>query len=136
MADRVMPTLSSSGFVKNPPELADRLLSYFFLTEASQSELYYENLTSLPDLIQKNNGETFVLEQVTKDTLNRYFSRYFDSVEVQTTTARLQPGDESRTNLTIYVKFVANNITYNLGNTVQIVDGKIKEIVYLNNTGA
>ena len=135
MVDKVVPTLSSSGFISNPPEMADRLLSYFFLSEASQSELYYGNITSLPDLIQKHNSETFVLEQAAKDQLTRYFSRYFDNVEVQATTQIPRPGDENRTNLTVFVSFTKDKSTYNIGNLVQIVDGKINEIVRLNNSG-
>lgn len=135
MATKVVGTLSSSGFVENPPEQADRMMAYFFLNEASQSELYFTNITSLPDLIQKNNGETFVLEQNTKDVLTRYFSRIFDNVEVQTTTSIPNPGDKSRTNLTIYVTFSSSKVTYNLANTVHIVDGLVQKITRLNNTG-
>jgi hypothetical protein len=135
MSEIVVPSLSSSGFISNTAEKADRLLSYFFVNEASQSELYFGQITSLPDLIQKNNNETFVLEKSTTDLLKKYFSRYFQNVEVQARTDKPQPGDENRTNLTIYVAFTDNGKSYSIGRLVQIVDSKIAEIVHINNSG-
>lgn len=135
MVQKVVPTLSSSGFVTNTPEKIDRLMAYFFLSEDSQSTLYAGNITSLPALIQKNNSETFVLEQATRDALTTYLSRYFTGVQVQATTDRPRPGDESRTNLTIYVEFTDNGTVYNLGKMVRIVDSKVSEVINLNNSG-
>ena len=47
-----LPTLSSSGFVSGIAEKADRLMSYYFVSEDSQSNLYRGQITSLPKQIQ------------------------------------------------------------------------------------
>lgn len=135
MAERAVPTLSSSGFVVQVAEKADRLLSYFFTSEASQSELYNGSIASLPDLIQKFNDQTTELVKATESLLSAYFSRHFDNVNVIASTNYPQPGDESRTNLTIRVTFVDKGQPYDLGRIVNIVDSKIAKIIHLNNTG-
>lgn len=136
MGIRVLPSLSSSGFIAQTAEKADRLLSYFFLTEGSQSELYRDKITSLPTLIQLYNDQTTVLAEETQQLLTQYFNRYFSDVTVNATAAIPQTGEDHRTVLTIQVTFTDNGQVFDLAKAISIVDSKIEKITHLNNYGA
>ena len=51
MAKKVLPTLTVDGFVNSVPQTCDYLLAYFFLSQYSQSNLYYGKVSSLAYII-------------------------------------------------------------------------------------
>lgn len=129
-----LPTLSSSGFVADIAEKADRLMSYYFVSDASQSNLYRGQITSLPAQVQQHGHDEINLAQAVRNELTAYLTRYFDMVDVSTRTDLPNVEDPNRINLTVSVIVTQDGKQYSLGRLVSVLNSKIVEIVDINNT--
>ena len=128
-----LPTLSSSAWVGSVPEKADKLLSYYFANEASQSNLYRGKIISLTHQIQEFGSDPDTLQSRIRSTMEQYLSGYFDSVQVRVDTKTPLPGDPNRIQITLTVDVVEDGISISLGRQVLAINGSIKEIIDLNN---
>lgn len=128
-----LPTLSASGWVMNTPEKLDRLVSYFIVSEASQSHLFAGQVASLPSIIQKNAENESGLVRDTTDALNSLLSRYFDSAEVSVDTAHPVADDPNRINLRVDAVVIDNGQRYSVGREITLVNSKVINIFNINN---
>lgn len=129
-----LPTLSSSGFVSGIAEKADRLMSYYFVSEDSQSNLYRGQITSLPKQIQLlGNDEQALTSRITTE-LERLLGSYFDGVEVNVTTAIPNTQDPNRINVTVSATVAENGQQYSLAKLINVVNSRIVKIIDINNT--
>lgn len=132
-----LPTLSSSGFVDDIAEKADRLTAYYFVSEASQSNLFLGNITSLTSQVQIHGHDENQLVQAIEGDLSRYFGPFFDLVDVTATAAVPDPAEPGRLNLRVGVIVTEGGQQYSLGRLITVVNSKISKIVDINNnTGA
>lgn len=128
-----VPTLSQDGWVTDPNIKGDYLLSHFFLSEYSQTQLYPNNVSSLPWLIQNNQGNNNALQNQAEDMLSSYFSRYFTQVDVQVSINQ-DPANNAKSQLNFYVSY--NDETgkrISLGKSVSTNNSKIENIIAINN---
>lgn len=77
-----VPSLSSAGFVKDPAIKLDKLLSYFFICDKSQSNEFRDITASLPYLIKQYGDNPSNLSRETTTALNRMLGAYFDDVNI------------------------------------------------------
>lgn len=128
--------LSLDGWVTSSASKADYLLSHFFLSEYSQTQLYKGNVTSLQYLIQKYQVNPNILERETQATLEGYFSRYFPNVQAEV-VCEPNTTNSSQINLKIYISIQdESGATLSVGRLVDVLDSKINKIITYNNTGA
>lgn len=125
-----VPALSSEGWVNTPMQTADILFSHLFLSDYSQTYLYYPNVSSLAYLLFKNqkNIEDLITE-MTK-LIERYFSNYFETVNVEIVDAT---GDSTTGNITIYLELIQDGEIVTLNKLLEYTDSKIKRIVDYSN---
>jgi hypothetical protein len=128
-----VPSLSTKGFLRDPYEKADQLSADFFQNQASQTNFYKGEISSLTFLLNKHSNDSSALRAAVKDTLTTLFSRYFDMVEVDVTIQFPETKADSRFDLRVELTFMQNGITYNLGKLVEIVDSKLNNVVGLIN---
>jgi hypothetical protein len=134
MLPTTLPALSEDGWVTSTAEKADYLISHFFVSEYSQTLLYPGNVASFPWIIQKNQGNMLKTADDMKETLNRYFSRYFKTVSVDVKYVE-EKENSSRVSLEIYISFTDHeDKEYTLSRLAQVVNTKIDKIIKLNNT--
>ena len=129
----VLPTLSSSGFVSGIAEKADRLMSYYFASEASQSNLYRGEITSLPKQIQLLGNDEAALSTRIRTELERLFGNYFDGVEVNVNTDIPNAADPNRINVTVSATLIEGGQQYSLGRLINVVNSRIAKIIDINN---
>lgn len=130
----ILPTLSSSGWVDEIAEKADRVMAYFFVSEYSQSNIFRGNITSLPHLIQKFGNEPEVLKSEISRKVQDLLGRYFDEVSVDAEiTNEDQP--HSRMDLQITVRLRDNGVSYSLARVIKTLNGKVEEFIRVNNEG-
>lgn len=130
----ILPTLSSSGWIEEVAEKADRVMSYFFVSEYSQSEIFKGNVTSLPHLIQQFGNDPLVLREEVTRKLQGLLERYFEEAVVTTEiTNEDQPA--SRIDLEISVRVREDGESYSLAKLVKTVNGKVEEFIRVNNEG-
>lgn len=120
-----VPTLSSSGWETGVRQKADRLMSYFLVSQKSQSEIYFGKVKSLPYLIQAFGAEIALTNEV-KNAIISLYSGHFDAVEA---SAELAPVSEDSPiqRLTLNVIVTENSNRYSLGRIITY-DNKILNI--------
>lgn len=77
-----LPTLSSGGFISDPAVKLERVLSYFFIADYSQSNQHRDRVASLPYLIKTHGHNPSVLVERIQTTLEGMLSAYFESTYV------------------------------------------------------
>lgn len=128
-----VPTLSSADWVSNLPEKADRLVSYYFVAEASQTQLYAGTIVSLPAQVQLYGHDEQGLRQKVQQDLTTYLTPYFDAAEVSVRTDLPNADDPNRINITVDVIVTEAGQRYSLSRLISTVNSKITQIVDINN---
>jgi len=133
MAQPVL-SMSSKGILYNVLAKADKLMSYYFTTNKSQSDIF-QDIISLPYQIQANTGkerDTVVNMQI---ELRQYLANYFDQVDCDVRSDIPNPEDPGRYNLTVSVLIVQDGISYSLARLLEVERGTIYKIINYNNRG-
>lgn len=128
-----VPTLSIAGFVKGAQEKMDRLLSYYFVSEHSQTNMFLGRIASLPYQIQQFGNDPSLLKQAMEDSLQGFLGRYFDSVTVNIDTDTPRPEDPNRTAVRVDIQVTEDGVAYSAGNMIELVNGKLASIININN---
>lgn len=131
-----VPTLSTSGWVSEIAEKADKLLSYFFVSEASQTNLYKGSITSLPEILKKHGNDEHDLRRVAQSTLQRYFALHFESAEVTVNTRPTTEEGQYGLELEIDVTVLEAGKQHSLGMLVSTLNSSIMKIANINNMGS
>lgn len=127
-----IPSLSSNGWVTAQAQKADLLMAHFFASDALQSYLYINNVSSLPYIVEQAGDDIITLTQQLRLTLEKYLGRYYDLVDVDITNVD-DPLDSSKVNLNLYIKATDNGKDYVFAKLIETVNGKLSKIVNLNN---
>lgn len=127
-----LPSLSSKGWITEIAEKCDMLLSYFFISDHSQTYLYKNNVTSLPYLIQQHGHEKNKLNNEIEKALFVYLKRYFDDVLIETS---VQEDEKEKSKLDITIDIIINEDgkRHSLGRLIRSLNSKIVEIIKVNN---
>lgn len=138
MANNPVPTLTSKGWVADAESKADALLSYYFTSQYSQSNLFAGNISSLQYMIQQWGNNPSALQNKLSQALQTYLGRYFDNAAVDVTV--LDPTSQQDARLTVRVDAMVtqNGENYSLGRLVSFLNSTIVSIMNINNgtTGA
>ena len=103
------------------------LMDSFLVTEHSQSHMYRDNITSLTYLVQQYGSEPDALAEHTRANLQNHLSRYFDEVQVNTSTTNLD-GPDGRYNLTLDVLLTKDGKQHSLGRLLEIGESKVLSV--------
>ncbi len=108
------PTLSRQGLVSTPIEICEQLFADFVATNYSQSNLFYRQLVSLPQIIQSSGQDLSLLVTKTQTSLQSLLSQYFTGVQVYVSQKSSNPAEENAAQRTLVVSasFQYNGITY------------------------
>jgi hypothetical protein len=133
MNELYFPSLSEDGWIMSGEQQADYLFSHFFVSDYSQTQLYLGHVASLPWIIQVGNNDMATTVKLTRSTLETYFTRYFEGVEVEV-TEKTYDSPSSKAELTIYVRFLdREGKEIVLGKLAEIIDLKVNKIIDINN---
>lgn len=130
-----LPTLSSSGWVEELAEKADKLMSYFLIAEESQTSMYRGQITSLTSLLRLNSNDEYALRSDVRDSLEAYLRRYFDDVDVTVNITENADIGKHGLDIELDVTIVEAGNRYSLGRLVSTVNASIMKIFKLNNDG-
>lgn len=130
-----IPTLSSMGWVNTIEEKGDFVLSWFITAQYSQTGLYHGSIASLAYLVKRYANEPISLQSQTQNALEGLMRRTFgDNTNVVVTVveedSELKPGQ-----LTIQFRCAIRDrgLSYSLGRRVEYLNGKLVNIVKINN---
>ncbi len=122
-----VPTLSESGWVYDSTNKVDFLMSYFYESLYSQTQLYYPHVSSMSYLLYKYGNNPSEFAQEVEDTLTTFLSRYVDGVKV---TCSPNFTDSFISSINMYVEFkdaMGNIVT--LSDMLNVKNNKITEVV-------
>lgn len=77
-----VPTLSSLGYAKNPPEIAKKLIEYYNESNESQSTLFFGSVYSLAARIVEFGSDPQKLAQAITDDLKAMFAYVFNNTNI------------------------------------------------------
>ena len=77
-----VPTLSPQGFVVSTGDKLDRLLSYYFITDTNQSNIFKGETISFQETVANYQRQPTLLCDRMKTELTAYLERYFTIVTV------------------------------------------------------
>lgn len=137
MSDKLVPTLSGRGWLRTPAEKADQILSWFYVSDYSQSELFRGNITSFPYLVQRYGSDKSLLVSHTTSTLEAYFRRYMPNTFVDVTATYLdQEAQDGPYALNILLRGQNEDGTFwNYGDEIQVINSTFKRVMQGVNTG-
>ncbi len=140
---KAIGTLSTKGFIEDAYYKADRILSYFFLSDAYQSNIYFGKIASLPNDVKVSGADPLLLQKNISNGLTQMFTSstsangeplgYFDAAVVNVKVSRTEDKEGVNEDIEINVILTENGKQYSLGKLVSVVNSKIKEIIDINN---
>ena len=129
-----LPTLSTSGFVRQPAEKIDFALAHFVYADGAQSSLYTSNVSSLQVVLERNTGSIDATVSDLKNTLQSYLQRYFDSVSID---AKYSEEDQStsmsKINIQLSIVVTVDQVEYEVTKVIKTINGRFKEFISINN---
>jgi len=128
-----VPSLSASGWVGNISEKLDKLISYFFLSDFSQSHLYQGQISSLPNLIKECADNRSLLRSETKRVVMNFITPYFDTIQVDVTISAVDETNPDNINLRVDATVTQDATIYSVGKEIQVVNSKVVAIFDANN---
>ena len=127
-----LSTLDQDGNISSPSKIADRLMSYFYASDFSQSTALYGDIISLPAIIQKNSNNP---DQVVSDIssgLVTLFLPFFDSVNFDVTyeidNQNTGLNIRSRYNIKVYGSMSKDGVDHNLANLLAITNNQLSKV--------
>ena len=130
-----VPSLTTKGWISDVREACDSLLTHFYTSNFSQTQLYHKNVSSLQYILQETAQNEGALKQELERTLSKYLGRYFDHVGVQVQVLPTD-GDDSVQTIRINVTITDNNKDYDLGSELKASHGTVKAVSELLNNGS
>lgn len=132
----LLPTFSPAGWVKNPTEQVDYMLSYFFLTQRSQTHFHSNVVTSYQYLIASamSMGE---LKTSLEMRLGDLMKSQFTNVQIEVSiTGAFNDKDNSALVIMISCNFEADDgKRYSLSHEIEANGTNVKRINRYNETG-
>src|SRR5574343_1329283 len=137
MADILVPTLSGRGWLSRPREKADQILSWFFVSDYSQSEAFLGNVTSLSYLVQQYGHDKSLLTEKVGSTLDAYFKRYLPTsiVEVTSEFINTEIQDGPYRLMIQLLGQTSDGETINLADEFEVIDSTFRRVMKGVNTG-
>lgn len=81
---KLVPTLDKEGWLQyGEKNKLDRLLAYFFTSEASQSTLYYGTIPTYQSIAANNIEDITTLREQLETNVTEYLRKYLESVNVE-----------------------------------------------------
>lgn len=136
MANAPVPTMSDRGWVSNPGEKADWLLSWFYESDAAQTYIYKGQVQNVQDLLERYGNNIADIVSEMQLGLESYFQRYYDTAIVQVTS-----NDDPNVNptnaitLNIAAQVVQDGVKYSVSGLVQGVNSRFQRVINYTNTG-
>lgn len=125
-----LPTLSSAGFVDDPSVKLDRILSYFFIADHSQSNQHAGRVASLPYLIKNHAHDPDALIDRIQTALSGLLSSYFDTVSVSVSLEDIMLR-EPKYNIILEGSVSQDNTQYSLSRLLTISNNTLLRVAEL-----
>lgn len=132
----MIPTFSPAGWVRNPLEVVDFMVAYFFLTQKSQTHFHKGFVTSYQSLLADYSPETNLSGEI-ETHLGDYLKTQFTNVQLEVS---IGPSDGDVNNneqtVTIGCSFNTADKRYSLSHAIALLGTQVKRVWRLDETGS
>lgn len=129
----IVPTMSNMGWTDSLAVKADKLFSYYLLANASQSYLYRGIVVSFSNDIAVTDGDSIKITGKVKNSIDSLFKRYFAKVETNVKVLPVSELKPNELNIEITIDVFDQDVRYNLGKLIQVIDSDVRKITDLLN---
>jgi hypothetical protein len=127
------PSLSTLGWVTDPVNKFDLVLSWFFLSDYNQTYLYKEYVTSLPRIIEKNGGDIQGVLADLRTSLSDYLKRYYDNVKVEASVGNNASDFTGKIQVNLNIGIGDNGTQKVYGRILKSTNSRLESIAKINN---
>jgi hypothetical protein len=129
-----VPSLSLSGWSANPRECLDLLVTHFFLSNASQSNIYRGNIASAQEILQRFSSDVSGAAAELERSLNSLLRNYYDDSSIAV-ASELNDVSKSASVVRFTLSGVAydDNKPYQLNKLAEVKDGIFVKFIEINN---
>jgi hypothetical protein len=128
------PSLNLDGWTNSSIQVADQMLSDFFLSEYDQTATWPDKVSSFPWFLQQYADDLSAMAAAIQDALLKYFSNQFQQVEVEVLSEPL-PDSINQHSLIFYLVFTdSSGEQFNLSKLLRYDNTKITEITNILQT--
>lgn len=134
---KVIPTLTEDSWlpVSSKNSSLGVLFSYFLYSDYNQSETFVDRVVSLPHLLMKAGSDVNSFTEILQNTLQEYIGRYFPVVYCEVKDKSPSKISASAT-VSIFLSVTDEaGITTDLAKAIEYQDGKLKNVININNYG-
>lgn len=129
------PALSETGWLTSSEITGDYLFAHFFASDYSQTEIYSGHVSSFAKVMQENTDSVEQLVTDLRNTLLRYYARFFQNVVVEV-QIKDNSDNISKIALLVYVVYTDQaGKQNNLSKIIRDITSKSAKIIDFNNTG-
>lgn len=118
MANEIIPTLDTTGWVKSTSLKLWRAYSYFITSNYTQSDTFRGSIVSLKYLIGEYGYDLTILESKLEEVLTEYLENKFDDVTVNVTMESID--EQNHYDLKFYIEVTENGKVETLEKVVNI----------------
>lgn len=129
-----VPTLSMLGWSRNPRESLDVLVSHFFLTNASQSDLYRGSMSTAQQILQKFSNDVVSAASEMSTALLMVLRKYYTDSSVSVTHRLIDPTvSASAVQFIVSGTVTDNGVSYQLNKLAEAREGIFVKFIETNN---
>lgn len=123
---KVVPSLSASGWLTGLAERADHVLASYVVSDYSENYLY--RVFSLPWHVQQYGHDDLKLKNRVEGDLDTLFRRHFNDATVTAIVDQPEPTDPGRINLKLDIIVYDGGEKYSLGRLIKTSQSRVVEI--------
>jgi len=128
------PSLDGDGWISASVKVADSMISDFFLCDQSQTAHFPNDVASFAFILQRWQGQVQDIARETQRVLSDYFSKQFDSVEIEVFAEDTEESINLKTLNLILIFTDSDGVVYNLSRIVNYSGLKVTNIFKAINT--
>ena len=121
-----IPVLNGGSWMSSPKDTLDQLFGWLLCTNKRQSNVFFDNITSIPDILNQNCNDPNECVYQLKSKLEKYFSNYFDTVSCEVTYA-VQPKTQTF-KLSLKIAVTKNGEPYTISYKDSVENGLLKNL--------
>lgn len=130
---KAVPSLTDLGWVVEAPIALSKIISYYIMTDGSQTTIFADNVYNLPLSYYKHINDPDGMRLEIQSDLEGLLNRYFDNHDVEVTIKALS---DSKYAILLYVAvFDELGKIHKLSKVIEMNIGGIKNVIDVMNQG-
>lgn len=130
---KVVPSLSSQGWVTSTPRILEKVISYYITTDGAQSLVFKDRLINLPTTYFKNINDPDSMERALSLDLEEMLGRYFEDSDILTEVREVKPSEFA---ILLSISVIgADGVKADLHRVLEMSETGLRNVINISNYG-